>query len=290
MSKKKPLIGFVGQGWIGRNYANDFEARGYETVRYALEPEYIGNKSKIAGCDIVIIAVPTPTTPKGFDASIVESALKLVGKGKIAVIKSTVIPGSSKRLQEEYPDITIIYAPEFLSEATAAHDASHPFSNIMGLPVDDAVHRDAAQLVLSVLPESPFTQVCSSTDAELIKYTHNMSGYVQIVLFNMMYDLAVATGADWARIQKALEADPYICNRYSKPVHKSGRGAGGGCFIKDYAAIRELYEDTFPDDEVTSKTLRAIECKNIDLLTKSGKDAVLLKGVYGDDPEAVCGS
>jgi UDP-glucose 6-dehydrogenase len=132
--------------------------------------------------------------------------------------------------------------------------------------------------------------VCSSTDAELIKYTHNMSGYVQIVLFNMMYDLAVATGADWARIQKALEADPYICNRYSKPVHKSGRGAGGGCFIKDYAAIRELYEDTFPDDEVTSKTLRAIECKNIDLLTKSGKDAVLLKGVYGDDPEAVCGS
>jgi nucleotide sugar dehydrogenase len=290
MSKKKPLIGFVGQGWIGRNYANDFEARGYETVRYALEPEYIGNKSKIAGCDIVIIAVPTPTTPKGFDASIVESALKLVGKGKIAVIKSTVIPGSSKRLQEEYPDITIIYAPEFLSEATATHDASHPFSNIMGLPVDDAVHRDAAQLVLSVLPESPFTQVCSSTDAELIKYTHNMSGYVQIVLFNMMYDLAVATGADWARIQKALEADPYICNRYSKPVHKSGRGAGGGCFIKDYAAIRELYEDTFPDDEVTSKTLRAIECKNIDLLTKSGKDAVLLKGVYGDDPEAVCGS
>lgn len=285
-----PLIGFIGQGWIGKNYATDFESRGYATVRYALEEPYLQNKDKIKDCDIVFIAVPTPTTPNGFDSSIVESAFDLIGKGKIAVVKSTIIPGSTKRFQEEHPDITIIYAPEFLSEATAAYDAAHPFSNIMGLPVDEAVHRDAAQSVLSVLPEAPFTHVCSSTEAEFIKYSHNMSGYVQIVLFNIMYDLAVEKGADWANIQKALEADPYICNRYAKPVHKSGRGAGGGCFIKDFAAIRELYEKTFPDDAVTKKALRSVECKNIDLLSKSGKDSVLLKGVYGDDPEAVCGS
>lgn len=287
---EKPLIGFIGQGWIGRNYANDFEARGYKTVRYALEEPYIQNKKKVSECDIVLIAVPTPTTPAGFDASILESALTHVGKGKIAVVKSTILPGTTKRLQEENPDITIIYGPEFLSEGTAAYDASHPFSNIMGLPVDDAGHRSAAERVLAVLPEAPFTQVCSSTEAEFIKYSHNMSGYVQIILFNMLYDAAQERGAEWAHVQKALEADPYICNRYAKPVHKSGRGAGGGCFIKDFAAFRELYETLLPDDATSAKTLRAIECKNIDLLLKSGKDLPLLKGVYGDDPAAICGS
>src|SRR3989338_6825777 len=87
----KPLIGFIGQGWIGKNYANDFEKRGLKTVRYALEVPYAQNKEKIKECGIVFVAVPTPTTPKGFDASIVESALGLVGKGKIAVLKSTIL-------------------------------------------------------------------------------------------------------------------------------------------------------------------------------------------------------
>ena len=26
----KPLIGFIGQGWIGKAYADNYEARGYE--------------------------------------------------------------------------------------------------------------------------------------------------------------------------------------------------------------------------------------------------------------------
>ena len=31
MENKK--IGFIGQGWIGQNYADDFERRGFEVVR-----------------------------------------------------------------------------------------------------------------------------------------------------------------------------------------------------------------------------------------------------------------
>ncbi|MEK7068629.1 MAG: hypothetical protein AAB964_02335, partial [Patescibacteria group bacterium] len=245
---KKPRIGFIGQGWIGKNYANDFEARGFLPVRYSLEEPYIRNKDAIRECDIVFIAVPTPTTPEGFDPSIVEQALKLVGSGKVAVLKSTIVPGTTKRLQKENPGITILYAPEFLSEATAAQDAAHPFSNIMGLPVDDVAHRLAAAQVLAVLPEAPFTRICSSTEAELIKYSHNISGYVQIVTFNLLYDFAKKNGADWEPIQKAIEADPYVPNRYARPMHKSGRGAGGGCFIKDFAAFRALYEQHAPRD------------------------------------------
>ncbi len=283
----KPLIGFIGQGWIGKNYANDFENRGYQTVRYALEEPYIANKDKIKECDIVIIAVPTPTTPKGFDSGTLEATFKLVGMGKIAVVKSTILPGSIQRFQKKNPDIVIVYSPEFLSAATAAYDAAHPFSNIIGLPVDDEAHRRAAEKVLAVMPAAPFTQICSSTEAEIIKYTHNASAFVQIVMFNIMYDIARKTNSDWEPIRNALEADPYISNRYARPVHQSGgqsipgRGAGGGCFIKDFAALRELYSTLFSKDVATVRALESFEKKNIELLRDSKKDLDLLKGVYG---------
>ena len=54
-------IGFIGQGFIGKNYANDFENRGFEVVRYALENGYHVNKNGISDCDITFVAVPTPT-------------------------------------------------------------------------------------------------------------------------------------------------------------------------------------------------------------------------------------
>lgn len=281
MASKKPLIGFIGQGWIGKNYATDFEKRGYETVRYALEKEYVGNKERISECDIVFIAVPTPSTPKGFDASIVESALKLVGKGKTAVIKSTIIPGTTIKFQKRHPGIVLSYAPEFLSESTAAHDAANPFSNIIGIPKDDAEHRNAAKAILAVLPPSPFELVCSSTEAEFIKYSHNISGYTQIIAFNILYDLAQKLGGDWDVVHSALLADPYIPNRYSQPLHKTGRGAGGGCFIKDYAAFRTLFQELLPNHKESIAAMKAFEKKNIHLLASTNKDLHLLTGVYG---------
>jgi UDP-glucose 6-dehydrogenase len=210
------------------------------------------------------------------------SALKLIGKGKIAVIKSTIIPGTTAKLQKKFPGITLMYSPEFLSEATAAHDAANPFSNVIGLPVEDAKHRAAAEEVLAVLPEAPFKLVCSSTEAEFIKYSHNISGYTQIITFNILYDLVQHHGANWDIVQSALMNDPYIPNRYSKPVHKTGRGAGGGCFIKDFAALRMHFEERLPKHQESIAALRAFEAKNIHLLTGSGKDLPLLKGVYGE--------
>ncbi|PIR82463.1 hypothetical protein COU20_02395 [Candidatus Kaiserbacteria bacterium CG10_big_fil_rev_8_21_14_0_10_59_10] len=293
----KLLVGFIGQGYIGKNYADDFERRGYAVVRYALEEPYNGNKAKVAECDVVIIAVPTPTTSGQFDLSVVESVLQLVGEGKIAVIKSTVLPGTTAELQNRHNTVTILYSPEFLSERTAAEDAAHPFSNIIGMPEESERHRAAAELVHSVLPKAQYSLTCTSTEAELIKYTHNGSGYIQIVFFNMMYDLARSLGCDWNTIEEAIRNDPLVCNRYAKPVHasghpgaKQGRGAGGHCFIKDMAALSELYARRLSDDARGQSFLRAMECKNVDLLTKSGKDLDLLKGVYGENPEDICAS
>ena len=98
-------IGFIGQGWVGKNLANDMEARGFDVVRYALEEPYTHNGGDIKDCDIVFIAVPTPTTPQGFDDSVLRQAVKLVGSQKTAVIKSTVLPGTTESIQKENPDL-----------------------------------------------------------------------------------------------------------------------------------------------------------------------------------------
>lgn len=281
-------IGFIGQGFIGKNYADDFERRGYPVVRYALEELYVANKDLIKTCDIVFIAVPTPTTPAGFDVSIVEGTLSLVGDGKIAVLKSTILPGTTAELQKKCPHITLLYSPEFLSEKTAAQDAARPFTNIVGLSIDDAVHRAAADAVLKILPHAPHVQVCTSTEAELIKYSHNLNGYFQIMLSNLLYDAAVAVGARWEPIQEAIEYDPLISGRYAKPVHQSGhpgakpgRGAGGHCFIKDMAAFSRLYAALHPADTHGIAVFTALEKKNVALLTASDKDQDLVEAVYG---------
>ena len=280
MTAKKPLIGFVGQGYVGGSYANNFEARGFSVVRYSLEPKWVGNKKKIRDCDIVFVCVPTPTTPKGFDISIVRSGLSLVGKGKIAIIKSTVQPGTTKALQKRFPGKIILCSPEFLSVATAQHDADHPFSNIIGIPSANKKHKSAARSVLGTLPKAPFSLIADSNEAELIKYAHNMSGYTQVLTFNLIYDMAQYQRSRWEPIQKAIEADPLVCNRYANPIHKSGRGAGGACFIKDMAAFARLYEKTVRRPEGLA-FLKAAQKNNIALLTETGKDLHLLADVYG---------
>lgn len=280
MTNPTPRIGFIGQGFVGKHMADDFESRGFTCVRYALEEPYRANKEAVADCDIVFIAVPTPTTPKGFDLSLLEGVLPFVGVGKTAVIKSTITPGSTELMQKKFPNRFVLFSPEFLSEASAAYDAAHPFIALVGTPVDSAEHLKRAEEVLGLLPQCPHMHVVRAKEAELVKYAHNCSGYVQIVFTNMLYDLAQSMGADWSRIQGAMEADPYIPSRYAHPIHKSGRGAGGHCFIKDFAALRNVFEERIAETS-TLAVLHAIEQKNKELLRGTGKDLELLEGVYG---------
>lgn len=279
--KKNIKIGFIGQGWIGKHYADNFEERGFNVVRYAKEKPYVQNKEKIKGCDIVFIAVPTPTTSKGFDKSIVKIALNLIGEGKTAVIKSTVLPGSTKQLQRANPKIFVMHSPEFLREESAAFDTAHPDRNIIGIPVRSKEFMFKAKEVMKTLPDAPFDLICDSNEAELVKYAGNCFLFTKVVFMNMLHDLSKGLDCEWETVRDAMRGDPRIGHSHMDPVHKSGRGAGGHCFIKDFAAFTNLYEKTLKDTFGT-EALRAFEKKNIHLLKSTKKDLDLLQGVYGD--------
>ncbi len=290
MSNINTKIGFIGQGWIGKNYADDFEKRGHAVVRYALEEPYVANKDLIKDCAIVFIAVPTPTTKDGFDDSFVRDALAVVADNTIVVIKSTITVGTTKKLQAENPNIKVFHSPEFLREKSAAYDAAHPDRNLIGIPEDTVDMRKAAQKVLNVLPDAPYQHIMDANDAELVKYAGNCYLYTKVLFMNMLYDLVAQSGGDWERVRDALIHDPRIGISHTQPVHTSGhitnekageRGAGGHCFIKDFETFRSMYAEHV-NDPFGADLLRAESEYNRRLLVQSGKDLDLAKDVYGD--------
>jgi nucleotide sugar dehydrogenase len=287
-STRMPTVGFIGQGFIGKNMADDFEDRGYQIVRYALEQPYVENREKIASCDIVFIAVPTPTTPMGFSAEGLMSVLPLVGKGKIAVVKSTILPGTTERLQQEHPHCIVLHSPEFLREKQAKEDTARPARNIVGMPKATKRYRDAAARVLSVLPPAPYAVIMSAREAELVKYAGNAFLAMKVVFMNVVYDIARGVGADFDTVAEAMLADERIGPSHMHVIDssghkgaKKGRGAGGHCFPKDLAALRALYATLDNGDAEGQLFLKAIEAKNNRLLCDSKKDLDLLEGIYG---------
>ena len=281
------LIGFIGQGFIGKNYANHLEEKGKEIVRYSLDPEHAENKDRVALADIVFIAVPTPTTPEGFDYTLLRSVIPLTRNEATVVIKSTIQPGTTELLQEEFGTRYVVHSPEFLTEHNAAHDVRNPIRNIVGIPKDTPEFRERAQAVLDLFAKAPYERIVSAREAELIKYAANCILYTKVVFMNLLYDLAKSHTASWDEIREALRADPRIGPSHLDPVHKSGptaetigRGAGGHCFIKDFETLRRMYAEL--DDPKGYAVLDALVEKNNDLLRSTGKDLDLLKGVYGE--------
>ncbi len=280
---KNITIGFIGQGWIGKNYADHFEDRGFSIVRYSLEEPYVKNKEAIRTCDIVFVAVPTPTTPEGFDDSYVRSTLTLVGKGATVVIKSTIPPGLTARLDAEHEHLYIIHIPEFLREAHARYDVDNHERLIIGIPKDTPEYHERAELLRSIHPRTNYSKIVLSHEAEMIKYAHNTIGYATVVFANLLYDLAQANGIEWETVKEAVLSNPWFPEKYLNPVHQGGRGAGGHCFIKDFATLALLYKEHHPDDKEGNALLAAFINKNNQLLRDSGKDLDLLKGVHGED-------
>jgi UDPglucose 6-dehydrogenase len=175
-----------------------------------------------------------------------------------------------------------------LAEKTAAFDAANPKRNIIGMPEKTDHYMERARTLLRILPKAPYELVADSNETELIKYAGNAFLFFKVLFGNVFYDLAQSLGADYGVVREALGADPRIGPSHLNVVDasghmdaKPGRGAGGHCLIKDFAALRQLYQEAVPSDQEGLKLLEAFEEKNVELLRHSGKDIDLLEAVYG---------
>lgn len=211
------------------------------------------------------ICLPTPTEKDGSQKSsvaIIRAYLKKIknyGTDCLFVIRSTLLPGTCKSLSKD-TGAKIVYNPEFLSESTAVHDATHPLIKVVGAD-DPALGRQVINLWKKI--KCPLEISTNTATAEMIKYVFNVFAVVKIVFANQIYDLCQKNGADYEVIHRALHLHPWGSKNHFRVLDKGGRGAGGRCFPKDIKAFAKYSH---------SKFLKLVEKINLDYLKSSGKE------------------
>lgn len=195
----------------------------------------------IAPSEIIFICVGTPPKETGeADLTSVYAAVESIGKSligyKVVVTKSTVPPGTNRRVAEIITKVkpagtsfAIASVPEFLREGTAIEDTLHPDRVVIGTT------SDRAQALLLDLHKSidGKTVLCNVETAELIKYASNAFLSVKISFANAIAFLSEKVGADVENVLEGVGLDRRIGRSFLYP----GVGYGGSCFPKDVKAL-----------------------------------------------------
>lgn len=229
-------VGIIGLGTVGGALWEWFKSQPIELLLYD-KFKQIGSLAEISQAEVVFICVPTPFIEEsGFDASLVNEAISLISGAKIVVIKSTVVPGTTERLQKQFPQHKFLMNPEFLREVSAVDDMIHPERQVIGCTKES---QDLAQDILALLPLAPYSKVFSATAVELIKYFGNIFLASKVILANEIYDVCDILGVNYAEVAEAVAYDARIGASHLK-VEPASRGYGGKCLPKDVNAFVEL--------------------------------------------------
>lgn len=268
---KKPVIAVIGHtGMVGGVTYRWFKEHGYKVMGLSLDGqthtwEEINNRA-----DWIFICVPTPFDwrTKEVDLSILREVLAKVKPGKKAIHKCTVPPGITQKLQKEFPELFLLFNPEFLSEATCDLDFTNPDRQLIGYtPKSYSVAMEA----LNLLPESPYGVIMEATEAEICKFVNNFHGAMMVIFANFFYDVSQKfADLDFERIKKTCWASKWVGSpmgrMYWDVFHGGFRGYGGSCFPKDTNILIEWCKKMGVPHELLEATKKA----NVRLLKNQG--------------------
>ena len=198
--------------------------------------------------DLIVIAAPTnyDTETNHFDTSAVEailSQIQRVGSKAIVVIKSTIPIGYTQEISAVYPDLSILFAPEFLREGKALYDNLYPSRIIVGIPKGKEALRPEAEKFAALEQEGAVREnipvlITGSSEAESIKLFSNTFLAIRVAYFNEIDTYAEEKGLKTADIIKGMGYDPRIGDFYNNPSF----GYGGYCLPKDTRQLLSNFE------------------------------------------------
>jgi UDPglucose 6-dehydrogenase len=281
---KKKSIAIIGQGFVGGSLTTVFSERGFDIYAYDKAGKYAkgalpchgdsaagypGSIAELIGdnenggtpgfSNVYFVCLPTPMREDGSaDLSIVESALQELASipgERIAVVKSTVPPGSTEKWNKEFSEsgLHVIFNPEFLTEANAVDDMRNQNRIILGGPRPWI--NKVKQIFEFAFPNVPIIKT-SSTTAEMVKYMTNNFLTVKVAFANEMAQVCEALDKSGLNIDydKVVEYAKYDLrlgeSHWSVPGPDGHRGYGKSCFCKDINAMIKIADDLLVDTPV----------------------------------------
>ena len=239
-------IGIVGNGYVGGAIAHGFSPAATGTCEvkvYDVLPERATHflYEVVNDSEFIFVSVPTPMNKNGsISLKLINDAFKQIDdineqENNIVILKSTVVPGTTEKLQKKYPKLNIVFNPEFLTEKSARLDFINQTRIVLG---GNKIHTSqVAELFNERFKYCHIIQTDFKT-SEMIKYFCNVFFSVKVSFANEMKIICDTIGADWDKALEGFVADGRIGDSHLNVPGPDGKwGFGGSCFPKDINAF-----------------------------------------------------
>lgn len=258
-------IGIIGQGFVGSAVREGMKDH-FDVIAYDKDPTKFSNTENIftvvENTEMTFLCVPTPMKKSGeCDLRILEAALTEISecakalnkKNYIVVIKSTIPPGTTERLNNIYVTLDIVFNPEFLTEANAVNDYKNQNRIVIGGERPSSTK--VKQVFAKAFPKVPIIKT-SSTIAEMIKYVTNTFLATKVSFANEMYQICQGLAIDYDKVIEYARYDERLGNsHWSVPGPDGDFGFGGHCFPKDIAALQYIAKQMNVDSTVLNAAI-----------------------------------